>query len=178
MKPRTTQDDLYEAAENVNAAGLRYLGAWDRGKGVMVVADDSSMGEDALEIPLQDCSDVSKIEERRAIARSEARLALFGRVYDSFKDKFTEGFHTMLWHVVVNGAFKKSRCAFTEIVGHGYWTLGIAEEGIPGYTPTNVEFRVKEYDVIHAITCRLNRATFGIDEKTAIQIVFTTMGGK
>ena len=98
------------------------------------------------------------------------------RLFDKYKDKFEGAFHNLLWKLLVDETRLGKMSAFTtNYTGNGL-TVGIADHGSMGYTPTGVYFKEEvTHDQAEEVIDDLNDEVFGLSDRTAAEIVLSTM---
>lgn len=97
-------------------------------------------------------------------------------IYEKHKENFPNSFfHNLLWKLMIDKTREGMQSALTPIVKSGYTEIGIADYGKRGYTPTSVVFATSNYYDAEKICNDLNKEIFGLDEKQANDIIFSTM---
>ena len=97
-------------------------------------------------------------------------------LFNKYQSKFPNSFlHTLLWKLLVDETRKMTDAAFTPIIKDGYMEIGIADKGEKGYSPTGVLFETHNYDEAKSICEELNQDIFNIDDKTAYDIILSSM---
>lgn len=98
------------------------------------------------------------------------------RLYNKYNLKFpTTPIHNLLWKLLFDKTRSLTDAAFTPIIKDGYMEIGIADKGEKGYSPTGVLFATHNYDEAELICEELNQDVFNIDDKTASDIILSSM---
>lgn len=68
----------------------------------------------------------------------------------------------------------KNRAAVAVVLSDGY-SVGIADRGVPGYTPTTYDFHT--YDEAKSCAASINELSYALTPQEAGEIVLSTMKG-
>lgn len=95
------------------------------------------------------------------------------RIYQQHKDKFSHGFHTTLWQIIVNQVVNRraKKTAFAYVINNGLQTIGLVNLGVGGYTPLPPSFAhgLTETQCREVIT-ELNKSVFNLEPFEAEEI--------
>ena len=94
-------------------------------------------------------------------------------IYADLRVYFKDGFHNLLWQVMVNRAVSRDT-GHHSFVALSCGEVGLATKDERGYRPTTCS-TVKDYDP--ESVALLNNAVFGITDREALNIVASSMRG-
>lgn len=87
--------------------------------------------------------------------------------------------HSLLWQILINEQFIDKIITLAVLVEDWGYSIGIAEKGTGGYTPTPTHFKSgTEYHEAVRICNAINYELFGQSEKESLQIVLPTLTNK
>jgi len=108
----------------------------------------------------------------------ESNIDKLHRVYEKYKDRIESFFHTFLWRILVDETFKGRTYAIVAVLQEGgFYRIGIAEQNVPGYTPTAAIIDNPEmtYDDIEDMMDELNYDLLGLSPEQSNKIVLSSM---
>lgn len=102
---------------------------------------------------------------------------LLNKLFLKYKETVSGPYHTLLWKLLMDGfkdINKGSRALYLNITRDGYM-IGICDKNSDGYISTHVYVEINNYEEAEKMIEDLNIQIFGLDEKEAFKIAFSSM---